>query len=69
MPVWRHLWPHVKHGLPIKGRGRQRVQVRSLDPEALLVKISGALQALYSHYNKVYDRWTEGFDKAGLAML
>ncbi|MDX1423810.1 MAG: DEAD/DEAH box helicase family protein [Kiloniellales bacterium] len=69
MPVWRHLWPHIKDkGLPIKGRGKQKKQAQGLDPEKLPVKLTGALQALYSHYKKVYDNWVEAFGEVGLAM-
>ena len=54
-PMYRTLYPHVKQGLPKKGRARQV----SMDPDDLPVQLLGALQALYSNYEKTYKVWRE----------
>jgi type III restriction enzyme len=52
-PTYRELWPLIREGLPKKGRGTEAV---SGEP-ALPVALEGALQSLYSNYEKYYRRW------------
>ena len=54
-PVYRNLWEHVGKQLPRKGRRN----AASLDPQKLPSELLSALDALYSHYEKVYAQWQE----------
>ncbi|RMI12773.1 MAG: restriction endonuclease subunit R [Calditrichaeota bacterium] len=54
-PVYRHLWPHVKDGLPKKGRGTQAVE----GPPRLPAKLESALHSLYNNYEKYHKAWQE----------
>ncbi len=55
MPMYRDLWPHIKKGLPKKGRGKSK----QLDPLSIPVALQTALAALYGHYEKTYNLWQE----------
>ena len=52
-PTYRDLWLHIRDQLPKKGRGTQGV---SGEP-SLPVELEGALQSLYSNYEKYYQNW------------
>jgi type III restriction enzyme len=52
-PTYRELWPLIREGLPKKGRGTEAVSGEPSLPLAL----EGALQSLYSNYEKYYRRW------------
>jgi type III restriction enzyme len=55
LPVYRNVYHHIRGELPKKGRAKQKHE--SLDPETLPVELVGALNALYGHYNQVFDEW------------
>ena len=58
-PTYRDLWLRIRENLPKKGRGTAPV---GGDPN-LPVELEGALQSLYSNYEKYYRQWernTEG---------
>jgi len=55
MPKFRNLWEHIRTRMPKKGRGK----AKTLDPLSLPVELQTALEALYGHYKKTYDLWTE----------
>ena len=57
-PRFRNLWEHIRTRMPRKGRGK----AKSLDPLSLPVELQTALEALYGHYRKTFDRW----EKAGI---
>ena len=52
-PVYRDIWPLIREQLPRKGRGTDAV---TGEPK-LPVELEGALQSLYSNYEKYYRRW------------
>lgn len=51
---YRNLWEHIRKDMPKKARGAQ-----VLDPRKLPPLLCSALDALYSHYRKVFDQWLE----------
>ena len=51
MPMFRELWKHIGKDMPKKGKNS------SLDPLKLPVKLQTALDALYKHYEKVFELW------------
>src|SRR5690606_12103107 len=53
MPMFRELWKHIGSKMPKKGRGKGA----QLDPLAIPVELQTALQALYGHYQKTFERW------------
>ena len=53
MPIYRELWEHIGKKMPKKGRGKSG----NLDPLSLPVELQTALDALYGHYQKIYDLW------------
>ncbi len=53
VPVFRDLWKHIGKDMPKKGRQTGG------DPLALPEKLQTALTALYSHYEKTYQRWKQ----------
>ena len=63
-PLYRHLYASIrKYGktqLPKAGRGKQAMP---LDPEQLPSLLTGALQALYAHYAKVFANWQAKGDR------
>ena len=54
MPVYRNLWEHIGPAMPRKGR---RANAGALNPLELPVQLQSALEALYGHYEKVFDEW------------
>ncbi len=54
-PVYRDIWPLIREQLPKKGRGTDAV---TGEPK-LPVELEGALQSLYSNYEKYYRRWEQ----------
>ena len=54
-PVYRDFWPLIRHHLPKKGRGTDAV---TGEPK-LPVQLEGALQSLYSNYEKYFRRWEQ----------
>jgi type III restriction enzyme len=55
VPVFRNLWEHIRTKMPKKGRGKSA----ALDPLSLPVELQTALEALYGHYAKTFDLWTQ----------
>ncbi len=60
MPRFRNLWEHIRTRMPKKGRGK----AKTLDPLSLPVELQTALEALYGHYRKTFERW----ESAGIAV-
>ncbi len=54
-PTYRDLWLRIREQLPKKGRRADQV---TGDP-TLPVELEGALQSLYSNYEKYYQRWAQ----------
>ena len=55
MPKFRNLWEHIRTKMPKRRRGH----VNPLDPLSLPVELQTALEALYGHYSKDYERMRE----------
>ncbi|MBI3406284.1 MAG: DEAD/DEAH box helicase family protein [Acidobacteria bacterium] len=61
-PTYRDLWLRIRENLPRKGR---RTEDSIVEPK-LPAELEGALQSLYSNYEKYYRKWeqnTEGRDR------
>ena len=56
MPTYRNLWYRIRDDLPPKGRRTQAVTGEPKLPAVL----EGALQSLYAHYVKYFERWRQG---------
>ena len=54
-PMYRDIWPLIREHLPQKGRGTDAI---TGEPK-LPVELEGALQSLYSNYEKYYRRWEQ----------
>ena len=59
LPIYRNLYHHIREHLPKSGRKKNTT---SLDPQKLPTELTGAMQALYSHYENVRESW----DKNGI---
>ena len=55
-PIYRDLYRHIRADLPRRGRGTQV----NMDPQDLPSELMGALQSLYTHYEKTVEVWKEG---------
>ena len=55
MPMFRNLWEHIGRDMPRAGRRK----AGSLDPLMLPVRLQTALEALYGHYEMVFNEWKE----------
>ena len=55
MPMFRNLWEHIRTKMPKKGRR----QARNLNPLDLPPQLQTAIEALYGHYKKTFELWTE----------
>ena len=53
MPRYRELWKHIGPMMPRKGRRGSG----KLDPLSLPVDLQSAIDALYGHYEKVFEAW------------
>ena len=60
MPVYRDLYEKIRRDLPRRGRGGQD----HIDPQHLPSELMGAMQALYSNYEKTYTLWQK--EKTGV---
>lgn len=56
MPKFRNLWDHIGRRLPKKGRGKA---TETLDPLSLPTELQTALEALYGHYERIFDLWAD----------
>ncbi|MGZ8907595.1 MAG: BPTD_3080 family restriction endonuclease, partial [Methylobacter sp.] len=71
MPKFRNLWEHIRSKMPKKGRGKVQdvpnakkagaffCQAKTLDPLSIPVELQTALEALYGHYEKTYQLWSD----------
>ena len=55
-PQYRYLWDHIKNEMPRAGRSKARA---AADPDTLPTRLKTALDALYGHYEKTFERWRE----------
>jgi type III restriction enzyme len=55
VPIFRNLWEHIRAEMPKKGRGK----AGAIDPLEIPNKLQTALEALYGHYLKTFERWQE----------
>lgn len=53
MPTYRDLWLRIRDGLPKKGRKTEAATGEPKPP----AELEGAIQSLYSNYEKYYARW------------
>jgi type III restriction enzyme len=61
-PTYRDLWLRIREDLPRKGRGTLDVSGEDLK---LPAELEGALQSLYSNYEKSYHLWKKVADATG----
>ena len=54
MPKYRILWENIRSDMPKRGRGKAK---GDLDPLSLPTMLKSALEALYGHYEKIYEEW------------
>ncbi|MCC6574952.1 MAG: DEAD/DEAH box helicase family protein [Planctomycetes bacterium] len=55
MPMFRNLWENIRKDMPKKGRSKGE----ELDPLKLPTRLQTALQALYGHYEKTHELWSQ----------
>lgn len=55
MPVFRNLWEGIRTKMPKRGPGK----AGSLDPLRTPLEFQTALEGLYGHYAKKFDRWSK----------
>jgi len=55
LPTYRDIWPRIREHLPKKGRGTEPVG----EEPSLPKELEGALQSLYSNYEKYYRLWEQ----------
>ena len=53
MPMYRNLWIQIRDELHKKGRGTELIP----DEPRLPIQLEGALNSLYSNYQKTFDAW------------
>lgn len=58
LPTYRDIWHLIRENLPKKGRGKEAVAGEPRLPGVL----EGALQSLYSNYEKYYREWEKAFN-------
>jgi type III restriction enzyme len=61
IPMYRHLWPHVRDSLPKKGRKTDDV---AGGMPKLPKELEAALFSLYGNYEKYYEAWRSAADAA-----
>ena len=54
-PRFRNLWEHIRKDMPKRGRGK----AKTLDPLSLPTLLQTALEALYGHYKKTFERMAD----------
>jgi type III restriction enzyme len=59
--TYRDLWPRISGGLPKKGR---KATADTVDQPILPKELQGALNSLYSNYEKAYRRWEKSANRA-----
>jgi type III restriction enzyme len=55
LPMFLDLWENIRADMPKKGRGK----AEDLDPLMLPTRLQTAIEALYGHYAKTFERWQE----------
>lgn len=55
VPIFRELWTHIREQMPKKGRKDSG----NFDPKKLPIQLQTALEALYGHYAKTFEKWQE----------
>ena len=55
MPTFRNLWENIRAKMPKRGRGKSA----TLDPLSIPVELQTALEALYGHYKKTFELWSD----------
>ena len=55
MPRFRKLWEHIGRKMPKQGRGK----AGTLDPLSLPLDLKSALDALYGHYERIFEEWRQ----------
>ncbi len=58
LPTYRDIWPRIREHLPKKGRRAEAVD----EEPRLPAELEGALQTLYSNYEKYYRLWEQSPD-------
>ncbi|MCY3591735.1 MAG: DEAD/DEAH box helicase family protein [Acidobacteria bacterium] len=56
VPMYRELWKHIGKKMP---KGSWTAKSAALDPQDLPLPLQNALDALYGHYEKVFEAWRE----------
>ncbi|MCY3970073.1 MAG: DEAD/DEAH box helicase family protein [Acidobacteria bacterium] len=56
VPMYRELWKHIGKKMP---KGRRTARAAGLDPQNLPLPLQNALDALYGHYETVFEAWGE----------
>jgi len=62
IPMYRHLWPHVRDSLPKKGRKTDDV---AGGLPKLPKELEAALISLYGNYEKYFEAWARAAEEAG----
>ncbi|HJW75383.1 MAG TPA: DEAD/DEAH box helicase family protein [Thermoleophilia bacterium] len=62
IPMYRHLWPHVRDSLPKKGRKTEDI---AGGMPMLPKELQGALETLYENYEKYHEAWRKAAEEAG----
>jgi type III restriction enzyme len=55
VPIFRELWTHIREQMPKKGRKDSS----GFDPKKLPIQLQTALEALYGHYAKTFEKWED----------
>ena len=58
MPTYRDLWLRIREHLPRHGRKTEQITAEPKPP----LELEGALQSLYSNYEKYYKSWEQNTD-------
>ena len=66
IPIYRHLWPHIRDALPRKGR---KAEESGGGMPELPVELEAALYSLYGNYEKYHEQWRKAAEDAGEGAL
>ncbi len=62
VPMYRELWKHIGGKMP---KGTRTARAAGLDPQSLPLPLQNALDALYGHYEGVFEAWHEAYIESG----
>ena len=62
VPMYRELWKHIGREMP---KGRRTASAAGLDPRNLPLPLQNALDALYGHYEGVFEAWRKAHIESG----